>query len=49
MRRLKIENDNLKSKIVIPVKKVDCGTNCEYTEECEKCHEKSKVCLFLVL
>lgn len=44
MEKLKIENERLKSQIVIPVKKVDREVaNCQFKEECEKCLENSKV------
>jgi len=45
MEKLKIENEKLKSKIVIPVEKIDREvSNCQFKEECEKCQEYSKVC-----
>lgn len=48
MEKLKIENDRLKSQIVIPVKKVDREVdNCRFKEECEKCLENSKVCFLI--
>lgn len=44
MRKLKIENDKLKSQIVTPVEKVDREVpNCQFKEECSKCQENSKV------
>lgn len=43
MRKLKIENDKLKSQIVIPVEKVDREVQSyQCQEECEKCLENSK-------
>ncbi|XP_022177383.1 blastoderm-specific protein 25D [Myzus persicae] len=43
MKSLKIENEKLKSQIVIPVKKVDREVaNCQFKEECEKCLENLK-------
>jgi len=45
MEKLKIENEKLKSQIVIPVEKVDREVpNCQFKEECEKCLENLKVC-----
>lgn len=44
MEKLKIENEKLKSQIVIPVEKVDREVpTCQFKEECEKCSENSKV------
>lgn len=49
MRNLKIENEKLKSLIVIPVEKVDREVpNCQFKEECEKCIENSKVSIGLL-
>lgn len=49
MRKLKVENEKLKTQIIIPVEKVDREVpNCQFKEECVKCFENSKVCfLFL--
>lgn len=45
MEKLKIENEKLKSQIIIPVEKVDCEVpNCQFKEECEKCLDNLKVC-----
>lgn len=45
MEKLKVENEKLKSQIIIPVEKVDREVpNCRFKEECEKCHENFKVC-----
>lgn len=50
MKKLKIENEKLKTQIVTPVKKVDREVpNCQFKEECEKCYENLKVCLLLLL
>jgi len=50
MEKLKIENNRLKSQIVIPVKKVDREVdNCQFKEECAKCLENSKVCFISYL
>lgn len=47
MENLKIENERLKSQIVIPVDKVDReGANSQFKEEYEKCLKKEKVCYF---
>lgn len=44
MRKLKVENENLKSLIVLPVEKVDREVpNCQFKEECDKCCKNSKV------
>jgi len=44
MRILKIENDKLKSQVVIPIEKVDREVqSCQFMEECKKCLENSKV------
>lgn len=44
MRKLKVENEKLKSQIVIPVEKVDREVpNCQFKEKCEQCNENSKV------
>jgi len=49
MEKLKIENEKLKSQIVIPVEKVDRGVpNCQFKEECEKCHDNLKVCFLCI-
>ncbi|XP_022177832.1 synaptonemal complex protein ZEP1-like [Myzus persicae] len=43
MEKLKIENERLKSKIVILVEKVDFEvTNCQFKEECEQFHNNLK-------
>jgi len=45
MEKLKIENERLKSQIVIPVEKVDREVaNSQFKEECEKCLDSLKVC-----
>jgi len=47
MEKLKIENERLKSEIVIPAEKVDREVaNCQFEEECVKCLENLKVCFF---
>lgn len=45
MEKLKIENERLKSEIVIPIEKVDREVqvpNCQFKKECEKCNENLK-------
>lgn len=47
MKKLQIENEKLKSQIVIPVEKIDREVpNCQFKEECKKCIENSKVFFF---
>jgi len=44
MKKLKIENQKLKSQISFSVEKVDCEVpDCHFKEECTKCNENSKV------
>lgn len=44
MRKLKYENEKLKSQIILPVEKVDREVpNCQFKEECDKCCRNSKV------
>lgn len=46
MKKLKVENEKLKTQIVTPVEKVDREVpNCQFKEECEKCYENLKVWL----
>lgn len=44
MKNLKVENDKLKSQVLLPVEKIDREVpNCQFKESCKKCHENSKV------
>lgn len=50
IKNLKFENEQLKSQIITPVEKIDQEVpSCDFKEECEKCHENSKVCFFFYL
>lgn len=44
MKKVKMENDKLKSQLV-PVEKVDCEVSSgQFKDECEQCCENVKVC-----
>lgn len=50
MQKIKMENDKLKSQVILPVEKIDREVpTCQFKEACEKCYENSKVHIIFII